>query len=166
MIKRRGFTLIELLLYVSIMGVMIFSFAGMLSIIMQSRVKNDAIMEVEEQGAQAMHTMTQAVRNATAISVPVVASSSSELSVHMPAAGSSPTIFEVFGGALRIREGTASAIPLTNARVVVSDLLFTNLSRMGTPGTIRIQFTLTHVNPSGRNEYEYTKIFYDSATIR
>ena len=38
-----GFTLIELLLYVSIVGAIVFSFSGFLSLLMQSRVKNQTI---------------------------------------------------------------------------------------------------------------------------
>jgi len=50
--------------------------------------------------------------------------------------------------------------------VTVSGLTFQNLSRSATPGTVRIQFTLTHVNPAGRNEYSFAKTFIGSATLR
>ena len=138
---RKGFTLIEPLLYVSIVGAIIFSVAGFLSLLMQSRVKNQAISEVEQQGGQFMQLVTQTGRNATNINF--------------------SSVFDLSGGT--IRENT---IALTNSRVVASNLTFQNLSRTGTPGTIRVQFTLTHINPEGRNEYNYSKTFYGSASLR
>jgi len=140
-VRRRGFTLIELLLYVSIVGAIIFSIAGFLSLLMQSRVKNQAIAEVEQQGIQAMQVITQTGRNAADVNF--------------------TTAFDLFGGTMR-----QDAIPLTNSRVVASNLTFQNLSRTGTPGTVRVQFTLTHINPSGRNEYDFNKTFYGSASLR
>ncbi|MBI5356236.1 type II secretion system protein [Candidatus Collierbacteria bacterium] len=139
--NHKGFTLIELLLYVSIVGAIIFSVAGFLSLLMQSRVKNQTIAEVEQQGATVIQIITQTGRNAA--------------DVNFTAA------FDLSGGTIR-----QDAIPLTNSRVIASGLTFTNLSRTGTPGTVRIQFTLTHVNPSGRNEYDFNKTFYGTATIR
>ena len=138
---RKGFTLIEPLLYVSIVGAIIFSVAGFLSLLMQSRVKNQAISEVEQQGVQVMQLVTQTGRNATNINF--------------------SSAFDLSGGAIR-----ENAIALTNSRVVASNLTFQNLSHTGTPGTIRVQFTLTHINPEGRNEYNYSKTFYGSASLR
>ena len=137
----QGFTLIELLLYVSIVGAIILSVSGILSLLMQSRVKNQTIAEVEQQGAAVMQVITQAGRNASDINF--------------------TSSFDISNGI--IRENT---VALTNSRVVASGLTFQNLSRAGTPGTIRIQFTLTHINPSGRNEYDYNKTFYGTSSVR
>ncbi len=138
---RKGFTLIELLLYVGIVGAIIFSVAGFLSLLMQSRVKNQTIAEVEQQGVAVMQIITQAGRNASAVDF--------------------TNSYDLSGGAIR-----DNTIALTNSRVVASGLSFQNLSRTGTHGTVRIQFTLTSVNPSGRNEYDYNKTFYATATLR
>ncbi len=136
-----GFTLIELLLYVSIVGAIVFSFSGFLSLLMQSRVKNQTIAEVEQQGVAVMQLITQTGRNATDINF--------------------TSTFDLSGGTIR-----QNSIALTNSRIVASSLTFQNLSRPNTPGTVRIQFTLTHINPSGRNEYDYNKTFYGTASLR
>ncbi|MDP3973695.1 MAG: hypothetical protein Q8P92_02570 [Candidatus Daviesbacteria bacterium] len=138
---QKGFTLIELLLYVSLVGAMILTVSALLSLLMQSRVKNQTISEVEQQGVQVMQRITQTGRNATDVNF--------------------TSAFDLSGGAIR-----ENSIALTNTRIVASALTFTNLSRAGTPGTIRIQFTLTHVNPEGRQEYNFSKTFYETATIR
>lgn len=161
-----GFTLIELLLYVSIVGAVIFSVSGLLSLLMQSRVKNQSVAEVEQQGIEVMQLVTQTVRNATAVNSPAIGTSATSLSINVPVSANSPTIFDLSGGVLRITEGTGSPIALTNSRVTASGLSFFNLSRAGTKGIIRTQFTLTHINPLGRNEYDYNKAFYGTASLR
>lgn len=161
-----GFTLVEVLLYVTISGFLLLSTSLFLSTLLESRIKNQTIAEVEEQGIGALQIMTQAIRNADTINAPASGASASTLSVNTIVAGNNPTVFDLSSGALHIKEGSASAIALTNARVVVSALTFQNLSRAATPGTMRIQFTVTAVNPSGRSEYSFSKTFIASATLR
>lgn len=163
---KKGFTLIELLLYVSIIGVVILSIAGFLFLLMQSRAKNQTIAEVEQQGIQVMQIITQTGRNAEVITSPAVGTSSASLALDVITVVNDPTIFDLANGVIRIKEGTGSAVSLTNSRVTASGLTFQNLSRASTPGTVRIQFTLTHINPSGRNEYDFSKTFYGTATVR
>ncbi len=156
---QKGFTLIELLLYVSIVGAMVLSVSAFLPLLMQSRVKNQTIAEIEQQGVQVIQIITHTVRNTGSINSPSTGNSAASLSIDT-------TVFDLSGGMIRITEGAGSPVSLTNTRVTASNLTFQNLSRTGTSGTIRIQFTLTHLNPSGRNEYDYNKTFYGTATLR
>jgi len=164
----RGFTLIELLLYVAISSAILLITSLFLQILLESRVKNQTIAEVEQQGLQVMQLITQTARNAEAIPSPAPSASAASLTLDVITASSDPTIFDLdlLSGAIRIKEGGGAVIPLTNSRVTASALTFQNLSRGSTPGTIRIQFTLTHINPEGRNEYFFTKTFTGSATLR
>lgn len=164
--KTGGFTLIELLLYGGLLSMVIFSLAIFLSLLLQSRTKNQVVAEVEQQGVLAMVRMMQVVRNSTLINTPAVGASGSTLSVNMPQAGLSPTVFALGSGAITMTEGVAAAVSLTNNLVSVSGLTFTNLSRVGTPGTVRIQFTISYVNSSGRNEFDYSKTFASDASLR
>lgn len=157
--NQRGFTLIELLLYISIAAIIVFTTASLLQLTLQSRIKNQTIAEVEQEGAQVMQLITQTVRNATAISSPTIGASGTSLSVDT-------TVFDLSSGAVRIKEGVAAAVNLTSSKVTASNLNFQNLSRAGTPNTIRVSFTITYINSSGRNEYDFTKTFYGSAGLR
>jgi len=67
---------------------------------------------------------------------------------------SNPTIFDLVDGKLQITQGTEGPYELTTDQVIVSNLLFTNLSYPNTPGTVRIEMTIEHLNPSGRMEYQ------------
>ena len=162
----KGFTLVELLLYVGIASIILLITTLFLSTLLESRIKNQTVAEVEQQGLQAMQIITQTARNAEAITTPSQGASASSLTLDVITALNDPTIFDLSSGAIRIKEGAAAIIPLTNSRITASALTFQNLSRPTTPGTIRIQFTLTHVNPDGRNEYNFNKTFIGSATLR
>lgn len=161
-----GFTLIELLLYIAIVSVIIFTIFIFLLMTLQSRIKNQVIAEVEQQGAQVMQLTTQTIRNATLINSPIPGNTSSTLSLNVLDVGKNPTIFDISGETIRIKEGAGTNVPLTSSRVTASGLNFQNLSRTGTPGVIRVQFTLTHINPANKNEYNYSQTFYESASIR
>lgn len=69
-------------------------------------------------------------------------------------------------GALRVKEGAAAAVPLTNSKVQVSGLTVQNLSRSGTPGVVRINFVISRINSTGRNEYDYQKAYTATAALR
>ncbi len=161
-----GLTLIELLLYVAISSVLLLVISFFLFTLLQSRIKNQTIAEVEQQGLQVVQVITQTARNATGINTPGDGTSGSSLSLGVIAGVNDPSVFDSSGGVIRIKEGAGSAVALTNSRVSVSSLTFQNLSRNNTLGTIRVQFTLTHINSAGRNEYSFSKTFTGSATLR
>ncbi len=157
--RQAGFTLIELLLYIAVASIIVFTTASLLRFTLESRIKNQTIAEVEQQGSQVMQLITQNVRNGTAINSPTIGASSVSLSVDT-------TVFDLSSGAIRIKEGAGAVVNLTSSKVTVSSLNFQNLSRVGTPNIIRVSFTATYINNSGRNEYDFTKTFYGSGGLR
>lgn len=161
-----GFTIIELLLYVAISSVILLVVSFFLQMLLESRIKNQTIAEVEQQGLQAMQLIAQIARNADIINSPSQGASAATLSFNTHTAGNNPTIFSIVNDAVSIQEGAGAVIPLTNSRVTASATAFHNLSRASTQGVIRIKFTLTHINPNGRNEYNFSKTFYGSASLR
>jgi Tfp pilus assembly protein PilW len=164
--NKHGFTLVEMVLYLAIFTGILLTASSIFNTAMQSRVKSQTIAEVEQQGAQVVQLMTQTIRNATAINSPSTGASASSLSINVVTGANSPSIFDLSAGQLRIKEGVATAVPLTNSRIVISSLIFYNLTRASTKGIISFQFTLSHVNPSNLQEYGYSKTFYGSASLR
>lgn len=162
----KGFTLVELLLYVALTTIMVGTISAFLFMTLQVRVKSQVISEVEQQGQQAVQRIAQVIRNATDITTPVQGASGSSVTLTVTPSGSSPTVFDLVAGTLRITEGTGSPTALTNDRVTASALTFSNLSRSASSHDLRIQFTLTAVNSSGRNEYDFTKTFITTAHVR
>lgn len=164
--KQAGFTLIELLLYVALIGILLSSVTAFFGTTLDARLKNHSVSEVNDQGTFAMDAMVQAARNATSITSPVATASSSGFTVVVPTGSLSPTIFSVSGGVLQIKEGVGATVPLTNNKVTVSSLTVTNLTRSGTSGILQISLTLSRINPSGRNEYDYQRTFTTSVGLR
>ena len=164
--NKKGFTLIELLLYIGLAGAMLLAVSVFLSVIMRSRVENQVAAEVEQQGWQVIQSVTQTIRNSAGINSPSAGSSASSLSLQISDAGKNPTIYDVSGTTIRITEGASSSIDLNSTRIEASSVSFENLSRTDTPGVIRMSFTLTHINPVSKKEYEYTKTFYATASLR
>ncbi len=164
--KQKGFTLIELVLYLALASILLLTVVTFLGVLLQSRVKNQTIAEVEQQGAQIMQLVTQTIRNAEGVNSPGQGASATSTSLNVVSAANDPTVFDLSGGVLRITEATSTPVSLNSSRVSVSGLTFENFSRSNTPGTLRIQFTMTYVNPGGINEYDYSRTFRASATLR
>ncbi len=162
----RGFTLIELLLYVTLSSAILFVVIAFLSQLLQSRIKNQVMAEVDQQGVQVMQLMTQTIRNAQSITAPTPGISAASLTIATSVTSTTPTVFDLSASAIRITEGASSSIPLTNGRIAATGLTFQNLSRLGTPGVVRIQFTLVYLNPANKVEYQYQQTFIDTAALK
>jgi type II secretory pathway pseudopilin PulG len=165
--NQKGFTLVEMVLYVSLCSMILLALSTFLSFLLGSRVRSQSISEVNQQGFQVMHMMTQTIRNGRSITTPALGGASSTLSVITANALLNPTVFTSASGTMKIKEGSNNYISLTNKRVTVSNLLFENVSSSSsTEKIIRISFTVDYLNLSGRDEYSYTKTFKGSATLR
>lgn len=164
--KKRGFTLIELILYVALVSLLLVALSGVVGMVLSARVKGQSIAEVEQQGLQAMHRITDTLRNAQGVTSPGAGASASSVTVDVLTIANDPTIFNLSSGILQMQEGTTPAVALTNSRVVVSSLTFQNLSQPSTPGSVRIQFTVTYNNNTGRAEYAVSKTFVGTASLR
>ncbi len=163
----RGFTLIEMILYVAICSVLLLSLSTMFTYLLGSRVKGQAITEVNQQGFFTMNLMTSAIRNASSVDIPLMGNSSSTLSITTQLAPLNPTVFTLSSTTLMVTEAGGVSIPLTNSRLVVSSLLFENISSASsTDKIIRISYTLSYTSGSPKQEYAYTKSFTGSATLR
>jgi hypothetical protein len=96
----------------------------------------------------------------------VLGTAGSLLSVSSTDVTKNPTQFYLSNGTIWMKEGSSTAIALTSSAVTASNLVFTNLTKPGTKGTVRIQFTLTSYNPGGSSDYNFTKTFEATAGVR
>jgi type II secretory pathway pseudopilin PulG len=164
--KKKGFTLLEVLLYVAILSTILVTITSFLFAMLQFNVRGNVTTEVEQQGVQVMQLITQSVRSSEGINSPLLGTTSNTLSLVTDDTGLNPTIYELNNTSLQLTEGINLSEILTNDKVEVTDLTFRNIGRPDTDGIVRVEFTLTHVNPENRNEYNYSKTFYGSAAIR
>jgi len=163
--KNTGFTLIETLVYVAIFSIFVGSLVYFLNLMTTSRINNQITLEVNNQGNDVIRIITQSVRNADNIDSPLISSTSSSLELLTSNPTTSPTIFSEIDGVLYITEGGGSPVALTNNKVAISNLVFSNLSLPGTPGSIQVRFTMSSIvsNPNYINKLVN---FYGTGTIK
>lgn len=164
--QHRGFSLLELILYVGLFSFLILTIMMFLGLLLTARIKQQTITDVEQQGSRIIRQMTQTIRNADTITAPAAGTSATSLSLDVYTASLDPTVFSLSGNTLMLTEGSAAAISLNSSRVSITNLSIVNASRPGTPGLVRIQFTISRTSASVRNEYTYSKTFYGSASLR
>jgi len=151
---RKGFTLIEFLIYIAIVSSILVLISGLLWNIVFGNIKETAYQEVQQNGRFALTKISQEIKKAIGINSPSPGNSANSISLVMANPNLNPTIFDLADGKLRISQGTNPPIELTTDEVIVSNLKFTNLSYEATPGTIRIEMTISHLNPANRMEYQ------------
>jgi prepilin-type N-terminal cleavage/methylation domain-containing protein len=168
--NQRGFTLIELLIYVTIFATMIGAVVGLAVVTSAQKVNSQITADVNYQGEATMAMIIQTVHQATSITSPTAGNSGGSLTLVMPTGSVNPTIFALFNDGItnrmRMSEGsTPTNNYLTNGRVSLSGLTFTNMSLSSTKGSVLIKLTLTYRTTSQRQELQFSKSFYGAATI-
>lgn len=167
---QRGFTLIELLIYVAIFATMIGAVVAMTMTATLEKTRAQVTADLNYQGQATMAMITQTVHLASAISSPTAGNTSGSLTLSMPITSVSPTVFSLVNDGttsrMQMSEGSPAVLNnLTNSRVVLSNLKFTNMSLASTKGSIQISFTLTYRTSSASQALQYSKNFYGAATI-
>jgi len=162
----RGFTLIETLIYVAIFGILVTALTSFASALITTRIANQLVFEVNDQGSQAIKILTQTLRNAKQVNSPTIGNTAANLSIVTESPATSPTVFSASGGVLYITEGSDSSVALTNKNVTVSNLLFSNVSHATTPNSIKVSFTLTSTSTKSSIVAPYTATFDGTGTLR
>lgn len=165
-LSNQGFTLIEVLLYLAIASVMLFAVSGFVVMSLQSRSEGMVATEVEQQGEKIMQTITKSIRESSTITSPTANNSSPSLTITTTIPATNPTVYSLNSGILMITEGASPAVGLNGSRVTISGLTFINTSKPTTSGSIKIQFTASYNGNISRREYNYSKVFYGTASLR
>jgi Tfp pilus assembly protein PilW len=162
---KNGFTLVELILYIALAAVILLATTELLGLVLTSRIKNQTIAEIEQEGSRVLNIISFEIRNSDAVTGPPPAGSNSTLTL-IKQNNPTPVIFSLSGNTLEMEETPGVTVPLTSKNVEVESVVFRNLSSPNTKGTIRIELRLKHKNSSGRNEYDFKQEFYGSASLR
>ncbi len=164
--KCKGFTLVEMLLYSVTVSFVMFGIVAFLTLSLENRVENTVIYEVEQQGNYVMNLIMQTIRNAENVTAPTSGSSGSSLTLDVFDVGVDPTVFSLSGTTLQVTEAGGGAVDLTSDQIEASSLSFEHLSNGFDHSSVRIEFTLTHINPINRQEWDYAKTFTTTASLR
>jgi type II secretory pathway pseudopilin PulG len=158
-----GFTLIELILYIALITLILSALVPFAWNMIESGVKSSVQQEVNANARYISERIKYEVRNATGINS--VAATSISLATATPA--TNPTVIDLSGGNIRIKQGTGAAVNLNSSNTVINSLTFTNLTS-GDTKTKNIQFVFTTAASFGvaRQEYQDSVVIEGDAEVR
>ena len=162
----KAFSLIETLLYITLFSVVVVMIVGVYGLVIDVKAKDRVTFEVTSEGSRIMQIITQSLRNATLINSPPAGSNSAIVSVNVFNITNNPTMFYLTGDNIVMKEGGLAEVILNSNRTKISGLKFTNLSRAGTNGTIKIEFTVTAVSTNPKAPFQFSQSFASDATLK
>lgn len=125
---RRGVTIIETVMYVAVLVIMTGILLAFTISLMTRSAKVRAVIEVNQNVEFAMEKIAATVRNSKDATAPADGGGTGPiLTLTMPEAAKSPTIFALTEGVLTMQEGSGPAVPITSAGARVTGLNFQNL---------------------------------------
>ncbi len=160
-----GFTLIESLLYLGIASVLIVLLGGIGVNVLESRVRAQALEEVHYNAEFVIDHITRSIQNADHINSPLPQVSASVLSLEMIDTAKNPTVIDIDGGRIRLREGSDEPWYLSGNRVYISALDFINVTQGNGEGSVRIEFTTEGGNQPDAQKPIARTTFYTTVGI-
>lgn len=139
----KGFTLVEIIIYLGIISVLVSSFVMFSVFISFSRNKVYVVEELQANIRFALDLISQKVRAADSVVLPNKAGTGDTLILDMPQTQPNLT-FSLQDGVLGITEEGGSFLAITSQRVLVSSILFSNLSEPGRKDNIRVEATFEY----------------------
>lgn len=135
---RKGFTLIELILYVSIITIVMSALIPFAWNVIEGGAKSSVEQDVSSQARFISQRIMYEIRNASDIN----SVSASSISLKVANASLDPTIIDLFGGNIRIKQGPGQADILNSTDTTITSLTFTDYSSADLKAK-NIQFTFT-----------------------
>lgn len=163
--KKTGFTLIEFIFYIGLFAVFFVSLFFVLDIFYKNKIKNRSVLEVEQQGIIISQIISQEIRNAQLINLPLLADSGDALSLSTFSPLRDPIVFQVVDGKIIVEEGAGSGVNLSSDRVIIENLIFTNNSVVGGISSVSFSFSVSYRSDSKTTEYQYSKDFFGTANL-
>lgn len=166
--RTRGFTLLEFILYFALVAIVVTLVAAFSVDMIKTRAKTAAIAEVEQNMRFGMQRVLRSVRQATRLNVGASTfdSDAGVLSLDMLAAGATPTVFDLSGGVLRIKEGSGPATPLTSGDVTITRLRFSRDAQAGNNVAVTAEMTVVYKTASQDALFNYASSASATAVIR
>ncbi len=162
-----GMTLIETLVAIAIMSLLILSVVSLLTSTAKSEKRNRVLTEVEYQASAIIYEIAQSVRNASAITDPIVGATSTSLVLTMTSIpNEDPTVFSTSTTEILVSKGGGVNISLSSGTVEVTNLIFENITAPSTKGAVRINLSIRGANPNNKPELEYSTSRITTVTLR
>jgi len=166
--KAKGFTLIEFILYFALISILITGVVAFALDYTRSYNKAILISRVEQETRFGLQRILRAVRQASKLEVGTSTfdSDNGVLSIDTAATSTTPTVFDLSGGALRLKEGTAAATPLTTNDVNAQKLRFSKDNLGGNTTAVTVEMTVSYISANPDKLLSYTVSASGTAVIR
>ena len=167
MITNRGFTFIEIIIYIALLSIFIPGIGKVAWDSVNIRTKNYVMEEVHQNLRYSSQRIIKEIRDADSIS----SITPSSLALSMSDSSRNPTIINLSAGKIKISYGgsgdcpTSNPCDLTSSDVVVSSLIFTNLSS-GNSKNIKFSTNIKFNSSSSKSLWQYDQNFTGSAELR
>lgn len=145
-LNKRGVTLIELIIYISLVSVILVVTLNFGWRVLLGQIKTQFIREVQQNGRLSLEQINRLIRQASAINSPSPGGFDTVLSLEMPDYNLDPTVINISENKILITQGGNSPVEITNNKVKVKNLRFTNLSYDNTPGIVSVEIDIEHVD--------------------
>jgi len=166
---KKGFTLIETLIYVGIIGLVITSFIGFAVSISSTKSKVYVTQEVQANARMALNLITQKILSANGVNIGASTFDTDPgvLSLSMADGDKNPTIISLSqnNGVLQITEGTADPVNITSNKVLITNLVFTNLTSTSDKENIKIELTAEYITTNDV-VYQYSQNLQTAVSLR
>lgn len=139
--SQRGSTILEFVVYVGIIGLVLATATLFMVEVLHSGAKVDAGAEAAWNARFAASRISAEIREASGLNVgtSVFGANPGTLSLATGIPATDPTVFSVVSGVLMMQQGTDPALPLTNAKVEVTEFLVDNVSVAGRTRAVRMR---------------------------
>lgn len=153
-VPSRGTTILEFLVYIAVIGLVLTTATMFLSEMVRGGAKVRAGAESAWNARFAVSRIAAEVREATGVNTgsSVFGTHPGTLSLSTANGATNPTIFDFSSGVLTVKQGAGAAVALTNSKVVVTDLIFDNVSVSGKTRAIKITLKVMSKNADALTE--------------
>lgn len=149
--NEKAFTLLETVVYFGIIVILIPLIVILLIWTMDINIRSQTSRDLEAEGLRVLQLMVGTIRNGDSVLAPGFGSSSSTLIIDS-------TTYTLDNNRIKISEGGNPLVAITSDNVMVTNLLFQNVSKFNTPEAITVRFKIKNKNQE--------KNFYVSAALR
>lgn len=164
----RGFSLIELLIYIAFVSIIAVVFVNFTLDLTGSAHKARVHQELQQNARFAMERVMQEIRAAEALNTgaSTFGSHPGILSLSTTNPVNNPTVFDVSGGVLRIKQGAGAAVPLIGSNFTASNFVVDNLSVNNRTTNVRVTLTIQRSNPNNVELFDAEETVYGAANVR
>jgi type II secretory pathway pseudopilin PulG len=161
--QRPGTSLVELLMFLGFFAICASVVVSFLAFSSEQRVRQRAVLDTEQEGAQLLQMLTRRIRSAEAILYPPQSSTGSALVLQLSDETMNPTVMATESGALKVAEHN-SVRTLSTQKLAISHMEFYNTSSSARRQSVTITFDAEYALPLPTQQ-TYKRTFQTLVTL-